>query len=64
MKKLSLKMLRLTSGEVLERSQMKKITGGYGTVYIQCDNWKNHRPMPAANCGAGIIMCSGGWVCT
>lgn len=23
-------MLRLTSDEVLERSQMKKITGGYG----------------------------------
>ena len=30
MKKLSLEMLRLTSEEVLERSQMKKITGGYG----------------------------------
>lgn len=30
MKKLSLEMLRLTSDEVLERSQMKKITGGYG----------------------------------
>ncbi|WP_083836489.1 hypothetical protein [Nitritalea halalkaliphila] len=31
MKKLSLEMLRLTSDEVLGRSQMKKITGGYGT---------------------------------
>jgi hypothetical protein len=30
MKKLSLEMLRLTSEEVLGRSQMKKITGGYG----------------------------------
>ena len=30
MKKLSLEMLRLTSDEVLQRSQMKKITGGYG----------------------------------
>ncbi|MBW3470370.1 hypothetical protein EGN73_21545 [Arthrospiribacter ruber] len=29
MKKLSLEMLRLTSDEVLGRSQMKKITGGY-----------------------------------
>lgn len=29
MKKLSLEMLRLTSDDVLERSQMKKITGGY-----------------------------------
>jgi len=31
MKKLSLEMLRLTSDEVLQRSQMKKITGGYGS---------------------------------
>ncbi len=30
MKKLSLEMLRLSTDEVLERSQMKKITGGYG----------------------------------
>ncbi|SDD87497.1 hypothetical protein SAMN04488104_10932 [Algoriphagus faecimaris] len=28
MKKLSLEMLRLSTEEVLERSQMKKITGG------------------------------------
>lgn len=32
MKKLSLEMLRLTSDEVLQRSQMKKITGGYGGI--------------------------------
>jgi len=31
MKKLSLEMLRLTSDEVLGRSQMKKVTGGYGS---------------------------------
>jgi hypothetical protein len=31
MKMLSLEMLRLTSDEILGRSQMKKITGGYGT---------------------------------
>lgn len=30
MKKLSLEMLRLSTNEILERSQMKKITGGYG----------------------------------
>ncbi len=30
MKKLSLEMLRLTSEEVLGRSHMKKIAGGYG----------------------------------
>jgi hypothetical protein len=42
MKKLSLEMLRLTSGEVLQRSEMKKITGGYrggggaGCLEIKC----------------------------
>ncbi|TVP50464.1 MAG: hypothetical protein EA341_07335 [Mongoliibacter sp.] len=37
MKKLSLEMLRLTSDEVLGRSQMKKITGGNDNVYYcQC----------------------------
>lgn len=36
MKKLSLEMLRLSSNEVLERSQMKKITGGYGTTMVSC----------------------------
>ncbi|MCL6258552.1 hypothetical protein M3O96_05600 [Aquiflexum sp. TKW24L] len=34
MKKLSLEMLRLTSDEVLGRSQMKKITGGYGGLLV------------------------------
>lgn len=36
MKKLSIEMLRLTSEEVLERSQMKKITGGYGGGKYKC----------------------------
>ncbi|MCL6258541.1 hypothetical protein M3O96_05545 [Aquiflexum sp. TKW24L] len=36
MKKLSLEMLRLTSDEVLQRSQMKKITGGYGWSVYYC----------------------------
>jgi len=34
MKKPSLEMLRLTSGEVLQRSEMKKITGGYGNCSV------------------------------
>jgi hypothetical protein len=42
MKKLSLEMLRLTSADVLERSQMKMITGGYG----------------GSGCGSGINQCS------
>jgi natural product precursor len=36
MKKLNLEMLRLTSADVLERSQMKKITGGYGARTFSC----------------------------
>ena len=36
MKKLSLEMLRLSSDEVLQRSQMKKITGGYGCARVYC----------------------------
>jgi natural product precursor len=35
MKKLNLEMLRLSTNEILERSQMKKITGGYG-IYVYC----------------------------
>ncbi len=40
MKKLSLEMLRLTSDEVLKRSQMKKITGGY-TYTCHCGGYNN-----------------------
>jgi hypothetical protein len=40
MKKLNLEMLRLTSADVLERSQMKKITGGYRTGNLTgCNMW-------------------------
>lgn len=65
MKKLSLEMLRLSSEEVLGRSQMKKITGGYGGsgCLVQCNNWVNYRPMPSASCGQGQILCSGGYMC-
>jgi natural product precursor len=66
MKKLSLEMLRLTSADVLERSQMKKITGGYGSCYLQCDSWNNFRPMAVDNCHSSILSlyCTGGGVCT
>jgi natural product precursor len=36
MKKLSLEMLRLTSADILERSQMKNITGGNGFYACSC----------------------------
>lgn len=63
MKKLSLEMLRLTSEEVLQRSQMKKITGGYGGTcgYITA-NGTNFcgvsRSTAESNAGAG-----GHWCC-
>ncbi|MHA7131781.1 hypothetical protein [Algoriphagus namhaensis] len=37
MKKLSLEMLRLSTYEILERSQMKNILGGTDPVMIQCN---------------------------
>ncbi len=66
MKKLSLEMLRLTSDEVLERSQMKKITGGYGGSYVGCEGWS--RNMYVGTCNASVVRfyCgpnTGGW-CT
>jgi natural product precursor len=36
MKKLSLEMLRLTSDEVLQRSQMKMVKGGAGAWICRC----------------------------
>ncbi len=36
MSKFNLNKLKLSANEVLERSQMKKITGGYGTG---CSMW-------------------------
>jgi len=57
MKKLSLEMLRLTSGEVLQRSEMKKITGGYGgctTCYTYDSNLvQNGTYTTSGSCNAG-----------
>jgi hypothetical protein len=53
MKKLSLEMLRLSTEEVLERSQMKKITGGYGGTHVGCDGW--NRNMHVGTCNASTI---------
>jgi hypothetical protein len=57
MKKISLEMLRLSSDDVLERSQMKKITGGYGgggggCSYGRCD-------AATTCCDPHIYWCSG-----
>lgn len=57
MKKLSLEMLRLTSDEVLGRSQMMKITGGvnsFGCSYGACGG----RDMIKC-CDDHIYQCSG-----
>ncbi len=57
MKKLSLEMLRLSTNEVLERSQMKKITGGYGscTVCYRYDSNLNQNGTytTSGSCNAG-----------
>ncbi len=50
MKKLSLEMLRLTSDEVLQRSQMKKITGGYGGSGSPCS---------VTRCSSTVRCCPG-----
>jgi len=60
MKKLSLEMLRLTSDEVLERSQMRKITGGYaggcsntacgGQAMVQCCSSQDYCSGPSGQC--------------
>jgi len=58
-KKLSLEMLRLSTHEILERSQMKKITGGYGTgsCFITCSlsngGSTQHR---VPNCSVGCLQ--------
>ncbi|MFC0261890.1 hypothetical protein [Fontibacter flavus] len=58
MKKLNLEMLRLTSDEVLERSQMKKITGGYGSSG-GC-SW-NACPAGTVCCDSHTHWCKGGY---
>ena len=56
MKKLSLEMLRLTSGEVLQRSQMKKITGGYGSGSWVC-TCGNNPPISVWDTGDPTEVC-------
>ncbi len=58
MKKLSLEMLRLSTNEILERSQMKKITGGYGTGGSGCSNNSCGGPQMILCCSPHD-MCSG-----
>ena len=74
MKKINLEMLRLTSDEVLERSQMKKITGGSvpdpgvligpGTC-----GWRDRSGYPVCNISSGsaqmlnMLYPGGNWCC-
>lgn len=60
MKKLSLEMLRLTSDEVLQRSQMKKITGGYGNCTV-CYRYNSSGQINGTYTTAG--SCQAGGVC-
>ncbi|WP_373521951.1 hypothetical protein [Aquiflexum sp.] len=64
MKKLSLEMLRLTSDEVLGRSQMKKITGGSGNCKWIC-TCGNDDPITVWDCNwdpTGVCPVGGGCV--
>ncbi|SFO16973.1 natural product precursor [Algoriphagus ornithinivorans] len=60
MKKLSLEMLRLSTNEILERSQMKRITGGYGSgpCYITCSSPDGGAPKQHSvpSCSAGCLQ--------
>ncbi|WP_081610453.1 hypothetical protein [Mariniradius saccharolyticus] len=72
MKKISLEMLRLSSDEVLERSQMKKITGGYGGGILigpgTC-GWRDRDGYPVCNISSGSAQMlnrlypGGNWCC-
>jgi hypothetical protein len=64
MKKFNLEMLRLTSDEVLARSQMKKITGGYGGS-LRCSNWGSGNSMSVSHCSQFVInfYCQSGGTC-
>jgi natural product precursor len=67
MKKLSLEMLRLTSDEVLGRSQMKSVIGGamfrctcYNSVGSWTGNYSDKATAEAyggGNCASGIAQC-------
>jgi len=63
-------MLRLTSEEVLQRIQMKKISGGYGGVSVHCtchgnvgnwwgtySSWGAIQSAISAYCGIGNGTC-------
>ncbi|RZS95830.1 hypothetical protein [Cecembia calidifontis] len=71
MKKLSLEMLRLTSDEVLGRSQMKKVTGGGHYYSCHCTgsvgSWTGYYETLAQrnaavvrNCASEAGYCIGG----
>lgn len=67
MKKLSLEMLRLSTNEILERSQMKAIVGGgrfrcncVGSVGSWSGTYSDHSNAVAAgtqHCSSGVAEC-------
>jgi hypothetical protein len=67
MKKLSLEMLRLSTNEILERSQMKKITGGYGNHNYSCTctgsvgQWTGYYSSPQGALNAISYWCASGY---
>ncbi|MBN3584802.1 TIGR04149 family rSAM-modified RiPP [Algoriphagus aestuarii] len=63
MKKLNLELLKLTSEEILDRSQMKSIVGG-GRFYCNCvdsvGSWSGTYSDHANAVAAGTLHCSSG----
>jgi natural product precursor len=62
MSKFNLNKLKLSANEVLERSQMKKITGGYGTYRCVCSgsvgSWTGTYASSGDAYAAGTIHCA------
>ena len=63
MKKFNLEMLRLTSDEVLDRSQMKKITGG-DISFTMCDCSRSGGGSSIATCSDDLVEQGGDRCCT
>ncbi len=67
MEKFNVEKLKLTSDEVLERSQMKKITGGYGTHNYSCrcsgsvGPWTGYYRTPLGALNAISTWCASGY---
>jgi hypothetical protein len=63
MKKLSLEMLRHSTNEILERSQMRTIVGGIDPVMIICDCTTSSGQTTSATCTEDLVNLGGNRCC-